>query len=302
MKQFKLLLLTLCLTPAFAGAQGMLELAPDAQSAGMAGTGLAVIGNGSSAIYHNASTLIFSQEVMGGSYSYADINKDYSMHSASAFYKIGRQGNHGVTAAFRYFKEPDYAGNSFRPRIWDLEAGYFRHIAKNLSLSLTLRYLQAKAYKDADSKNSVSLDLGATYHRNLSLLDEMASWSIGFQAANLGTKLDGEKLPARLGLGGAIDLPFSMANRLQVALDLHYLLPSEIRHLQASLGAEYNFLRYGVVRAGYHLGDKDKGIGNYGTLGCGINFSLIRADLSYALAGKDTPMHRTWMLGIGIAL
>ena len=111
----------------------------------------------------------------------------------------------------------------------------------------------------------------------------MASWTIGFQAANLGGKLDGQKLPARLGLGGAVDLPFSMENRLQVALDLNYLLPSEYRHLQAGIGAEYNFLKYGVVRAGYHFGDNDKGTGNYGTLGCGINFWPIRADFSYAL-------------------
>ena len=74
-----------------------LELAPDAQSAGMAGTGLAITDNGSTAIFHNASTIVFSQEVMGASYSYADINKDYSMHSASVFYKIGREGNHGFT-------------------------------------------------------------------------------------------------------------------------------------------------------------------------------------------------------------
>ena len=103
-----------------------------------------------------------------------------------------------------------------------------------------------------------------------------------------------------VGLGGAIDLPFSMENRLQVALDFNYLLPSEIRQLQAGIGAEYNFLKYGVVRAGYHFGDKDKGVGNYGTLGCGINFWPIRADFSYALADKDCFMHRTWQLGIGI--
>ena len=175
-----------------------------------------------------------------------------------------------------------------------------RNVAKNLSLSLTLRYLQAKAYKDADSKGSVSVDLGASYHRSMGILDEMASWTIGFQAANLGSKLDGQKLPARLGLGGAIDLPFSMDNRLQVALDFNYLLPSEYRHLQAGIGAEYNFLKYGIIRGGYHFGDNDKGTGNYGTLGCGINFWPIRADFSYALADKDCFMHKTWQLGIGI--
>ena len=136
----------------------------------------------------------------------------------------------------------------------------------------------------------------------MGILDEMASWTIGFQAANLGSKLDGQKLPARLGLGGAIDLPFSMDNRLQVALDFNYLLPSEYRHLQAGIGAEYNFLKYGIIRGGYHFGDNDKGTGNYGTLGCGINFWPIRADFSYALADKDCFMHKTWQLGIGIVV
>ncbi len=271
----------------------------------MAGTGLAITDNGSTAIFHNASTLAFSMETMGASYSYADINKDYALHSASLFYKIGREGKHGFMVGFRHFKDPKQEldgglNTGFRPYIWDLEAGYFRNVAKNLSLSLTLRYLQSKSWQNADSENSVCLDFGATYHRNMALLDEMASWSIGFQAANIGKKLDGYKLPAKLGLGGAIDLPFSMENRLQVALDLNYLLPSEIRHLQAGVGAEYNFLKYGVVRAGYHFGDKSKGVGNYGTLGCGINFWPIRADFSYALADKDCFMHRTWQLGVGI--
>lgn len=188
----------------------------------------------------------------------------------------------------------------YRPHIWDLEATYFRNVARNLSLSLTFRYLQAKATGGADNPNSVCLDLGATYYRKMALLDEMVSWSIGFQTANLGKKLDGQKLPARLGLGGTIDLPFSIENRLQVALDFNDLLPSEIRHLQADVGAEYHFLKYGIAHAGYHLGDKDKGVGNYGTLGCGINFWPIRADFSYTLADKGCFMHRTWQLGVGI--
>ena len=303
MKRVKHFLLALSLFPALAGAQGVananfLNLTPDAQSAGMAGTGLAVTDNGSTAIFHNASTIAFSQEVMGAGYSYADINEDYALHSASLFYRIGREGLQGFALGFRHIKTPELM--DYRPRAWDLEAAYFRNIAKNLSLSLTLRYMQAKVAESADSRSSVSLDFGATYYRNMALLDEMSSWSIGFQAANLGKKLDGRKLPARLGLGGAIDLPFNMANRLQITLDFNYLLPSEIRHLQTSVGAEYNFLKYGVVRAGYHFGDKEKGVGNYGTLGCGINFWPIRADFSYALTSEDCFMHRTWQLGVGI--
>ena len=116
------------------------------------------------------------------SYSYADINKDCALHSASLFYRIGREGIHGFALGFRHFKDPKIM--DYRPRIWDLEAAYFRNVAKNLSLSLTFRYLQEKVAKEADSKSSVALDFGATYYRNTDLLDGMASWSIGFQAAN----------------------------------------------------------------------------------------------------------------------
>ena len=58
-KRVKHFLLASCLFPTLLGAQEMasayfLELTPDAQSAGMAGTGLATTDNGSTAIFHNA--------------------------------------------------------------------------------------------------------------------------------------------------------------------------------------------------------------------------------------------------------
>lgn len=313
MKRVKLILLASCLLPALAGAQevanaSFLDLTPDAQSAGMGGTGLATTDNGSIAIFHNASTIAFSEEVMGGTYSYADIDRGGAIHSASLFYRIGREGKHGFTVGYRHFKQAEYMimdnFDSYRPRAWALEAAYFRTIAKNLSASLTLRYLQTKVDKRVDSENTFCVDLGASYHRNMAILDEYASWTIGFQAANLGPKLDGQKLPARLGLGGSVDLPFSMDHELQVALDLNYLLPSEYRHLQAGIGAEYSFLKYGVARAGYHFGDKDKGVGNYGTLGCGVRFWPIpvRADFSYALGSKTSFMRNAWQVSVAVVL
>ena len=205
---------------------------------------------------------------MGASYSYADINKDFGMHSASLFYRIGREGKRGFSVGFRHYKDADFHwqdGAEDHARAWNVEAAYFRNVAKNLSLSLTLRYLQAKAYKDADSKGSVSVDLGASYHRSMGIWTKWLHGQSDFKPPTW-VQAGRTKTACRLGLGGAIDLPFSMDNRLQVALDFNYLLPSEYRHLQAGIGAEYNFLKYGVVRAGYHFGDKDKGVGNYGTL------------------------------------
>ena len=94
-------------------------------------TKLAITDNGSTAIFHNASTIAFSQDVMGASYSYADINKNYGMHSASLFYRIGREGKHGFTVGFRHYKDADFHwedGPKDHARAWNLEAAYFSYI------------------------------------------------------------------------------------------------------------------------------------------------------------------------------
>jgi hypothetical protein len=311
MKRFRhlLLLLAACLLPGVAVAQIpadlLLQQAPDAVSGGMAGVGLANIHNGSASIFHNVSTLGFAQEMMGVGYSYSRSSLNNALQGVSGFYKIGREGRQGVTLAYRHFRKPSFAvgdGEKFHARAWDIEAAYFRNVAKNLSMGLTLRYLQSDVLPEMGSKRTGCVDFGATYHHGMKCFDEMSSWSIGFQAANLGPKLDGWALPARLGLGGAVDLPFSMEQRLQVAVDLHYLLPSSVRHLQAGVGAEYNFLRYAIVRAGYHFDDKAKGLGNYGTVGCGINFMPLTLNFAYNLAGKESFLRSLWQLSVAVAL
>lgn len=306
--KLKYFLLASCLLPSLLSAQGtadasLLEFTPDAQSAGMGGTGLAITNNGSTAIFHNVSTIAFSYEVLGAGYSYSHIGSDDALQSASLFYRIGKEGKHGFTAGFLHSKRPaSIMTGNYRPHSWALEAGYFTKASKDLALSLTLKYLQAKADASASVKRTACLDLGVSYHRSMKMLDENASWTVGLQGANLGKKLDGQQLPARIGLGGSIDLPFNPDNELQAALDLNYLLPSQYRHLQVGVGAEYNFLRYGVIRAGYHLGSKNKGTGNYGTLGAGVRVCPLHADFSYILAGNDCLLKNSWQISIGITL
>lgn len=306
MKRVASLLFILNLLPIFALAQEtttLMQIAPDAQSAGMAGVGLATTENGSTAIFHNASTILFSQQIMGASYSYADLNKGINIHSGSLFYRIGRKGEQGFALGFRHYRGADFYledGPSDHSKAWNIEAAYFRNITKDLSFSVTLRYLQEKADSQAKNNKSLSLDFGTSYHKGMNILNEMASWTVGFQVANVGSKLDEQTLPTRVGLGGSIDLPFSIENRLQVALDVNYVFPSEYQHLQCVVGAEYNFLKYGILHAGYNFSNKNKGIGNYSTLGGGINFWPIRADFSYSLAEKSSLMHHAYQISIGI--
>lgn len=306
-KQIKLWLLAAGTFPTLLLAQGtvnaaFLEFTPNAQSLGMAGTGLAVTNNGSTAIFHNPSTIAFSQELLGGTYSYSHLKSGFAMHSASLFYRMGRDGRQGFSLGYLYAKQPSLLTTDYRPYTWVLEGSYFKSVSKNLALSLTMKYLQGKGSEQSDLKRSGCLDFGMSYHKNMALLDEYASWTVGFQAANLGFKFDGNALPARLGVGGAIDLPFSLNHALQVALDLNYVMPDIYRHFQAQVGAEYTFLKYGVVRAGYHLGDKEKGTGSYGTVGCGVHYWPIRADFSYVLGKNDCLLKNSWLISLGVAL
>ena len=48
--------------------------------------------------------------------------------AASLFYRIGREGIHGFAVGFRHFKDPKVL--DYRPHVWDLEAAYFRNVAK----------------------------------------------------------------------------------------------------------------------------------------------------------------------------
>ena len=74
-------------------------------------------------------------------------------------------------------------------------------------------------------------------------------------------------MPAYANLGGSIDMPFSENHKLLAALDLGYtFMPSTDAAFAAGFGLEYNFLKYGIIRAGYHYGDEKAIGGSYANL------------------------------------
>ena len=96
-------------------------------------------------------------------------------------------------------------------------------------------------------------------------------------------------------------MPFSKNHILNCALDFGYqMIPSGSSNFYAGIGAEYTCMKYAVLRAGYHLGDKDKGYDNYGSVGCGLRYHEISGDFSYLLADSDSPLKNSYQLSIGI--
>lgn len=114
---------------------------------------------------------------------------------------------------------------------------------------------------------------------------------------------DGERygLPTRGSLGGSLHLPFRPNHVLGIALDLGHQFRGGITGLAA--GAEYTFFRHGVVRGGYHLGQKNKGAGNYASLGCGFIAGPVRCDAAWRFGGnKFNPLNDTFLFSVGFLL
>lgn len=296
-------------------AASFLGITPNARSAGMGGVGTALSPDAFS-FYHNAASTLFSKEKGAVAFSYTpwmrDLVSGSALSSVGGFYKIGNKQS--VVVGFRNFSHPDMNfsdenGNileKFTPKEWTLDLGYSRLLTKNLSMALTLHYIHSDmgSYGDADAASAVAFDFSVYYQHKTSLVDS-GTWSVGLQAANIGSKIKYSDtkydLPGKISLGGALNLPFSKNHVLNCALDLGYqIIPSGSTNFQAAIGAEYTCMKYAVLRAGYHLGDKDKGYVNYGTIGCGVRYYHISGDFSYLLAGSDSPLKNSYQFTIGV--
>ena len=151
----------------------------------------------------------------------------------------------------------------------------------------------------------VSFDIGAAYRGTLRVVEGI-HWIVGLRLADIGPDVktsDGERygLPIRGSLGGALHLPFRPNHVLGIALDLSHQFRGGITGLAA--GAEYTFFRHGVVRGGYHFGQKNKGTGNYASLGCGFIAGPVRCDAAWRLGGdRFNPLNDTFLFSVGFLL
>ena len=296
-------------------AASFLGITPDARSTAMGGSGTALTPDAFS-LYHNAAATLFSKERGAIAYSYTpwlrNLVDGSTLNSVGGFYKIDR--GQGVVAGFRGFSHPDMDisdenGNivgGFTPKEWALDLGYSRLLTDNVSVALTLHYIHSDmgSYGGAAAASAVAFDVSVYYKHKTSLVDS-ATWSVGLQASNIGSKIKYADtkydLPGKISLGGALNLPFSKNHVLNCALDFGYqMIPSGSTHFQAGIGAEYICMKYAVVRAGYHIGDKNKGYDSYGSVGCGVRYYHISGDFSYLLVGADSPLKNSCQLTVGV--
>ena len=261
-------------------------------------------------IFDNASANLFSEKRMGFGYSYnpfmPDVHKGSATHAFGAYFNIDE--NNGLSLGFRSFRSPATLINNeeIRPNDMALSLAYTRRIVDNFSMSLTARYVRSDYSKidNFQAGNAFVFDLGFYYENTIDSFFG-STWAVGLNVSNVGTKIEispvsgPQALPAFANLGGSLNMPFSENHKLLAALDLTYVfMPADDASFMAGLGLEYNFFKYGIVRAGYHYGDAKSIGGSYATVGLGVNAGPVRVDAAYWLAGKDSPVKNTWTVGL----
>lgn len=303
--------------PEGVGASLLSSTNPRAAGMGMATT---AVNDNPFGIFGNAAVNLSSEERMGFGYSYNpvanELNSGVATHAVGGYFNIDE--NNGLSLGFRYFNgpkttltgaTPSEVGETIRTYDMAVSLAYTRRIVDNFSISLTARYIRSDLTKGGDAfkaGNAFAFDLGMYYENTIDSFFG-STWAVGLNVSNVGTNLDvsseanPKSMPAYANLGGSIDMPFSENHKLLAALDLGYtFLPSADASFTAGIGLEYNFFKYGIVRAGYHYGDK-KSIGqSYASVGLGVKAGPVRVDASYWIAGEDNPFRNTWSVGLSL--
>lgn len=264
-------------------------------------------------IFGNESANLFSEKRMGFGYAYnpfmPDVHKGSATHAVGGYFNIDE--NNGISFGFRDFRSfSTFIGDKeIRPNDLSVSLAYSRRIVDNFAMSLTARYVRSDYSKIDGFKagNAVVFDLCFYYENTIDSFFG-STWAVGMNINNVGTKINitqdpnrAQSLPAFANLGASLDMPFSENHNLLAALEFTYIfMPSSDASFMTGFGLEYNFFKYGIVRAGYHYGDKKSVGGSYATVGLGVKAGPVRVDGAYWIAPKDSPVKNTWTVGLSL--
>lgn len=190
-------------------------------------------------------------------------------------------GKFALGASFKSFKDKPYdivsasgsVSGSFAPSDQLISIGASYGLLPGLGAGLVLRMVSS-AIAPSMKGSAFCADLTAYYSKG--------ALSAGAGIYNIGSKIDwggdSYSLPAVVKAGAA----YSVAG-LKAGAEAEYLLDGAFG---ASFGAEYLIAGIVPVRAGYHYGNKEKGLASYASLGLGARIAGVSLDLSYLLASQ----------------
>lgn len=336
----------------------ILTLSPDARGSSLGEAGAATTPDANAAFY-NPGKLGFVPYKYSVSPSFSpwlrNITDDMSLSSIAGYGKIGERA--ALSASLLYFDlgQIDYrdnnnvAGPSFNPKEFAFTLSYGQKLSDNLGLGVSARYVRSNLVgsygnNDAQSGNSLAVDLGAYYNRELTIGTGVYNLALGGAISNIGQKMayrdpeDDTFLPTNLRLGTALTREIDQYNKITLTFDANKLLvPSpyyedgkplndpaveaendtrarkgiisaalgsfsdapggfkeELKEINLSGGAEYNYNDLLMARVGYFYENPIKGDRQYLSLGLGVRYQVFGIDGTYLVPNsKQNPLSQT---------
>lgn len=221
-----------------------LAISPDARHAALGDAGVATSADANAA-YWNAAKLVFIDKKYGGSLSYTPwlgkIVNDMSISYLSGFYKLTREQAVGVGLKYfnlgviNYRDINNMSLGDFNAREMSFDVTYSRLLTEELSIGGTGRYIYSNLTgafpgNDAQPGNSVAVDVGVFYTKQLERSANNSTLSFGATITNIGAKIsytnaeNEDFLPTNLRLGTAYTTEVDAYNKFTFTLDFNKLL------------------------------------------------------------------------------
>lgn len=225
----------------------VLTLSPDSRGAALGDAGVATSPDANSA-YYNAGKLGFVPNQYSVSPSYSPwlraITDDMGIAYLSGYAKLNQRA--AISASLSYFDlgaiELRSAFNQsqgrFNPKEYAFAVSYGQKLSDNFGLGVTARYIRSNLVgptSGGDSRpgNSLAVDLGTYYTRDLNIGGGAYNLSLGAAVANIGQKMtytdanQADFLPMNLKVGTAITRELDAYNKLTLTVDgTKLLVPS----------------------------------------------------------------------------
>jgi len=223
-----------------------LRISADGRASGMGDAGITATPDAAS-IFWNGAKSLFAEKKMAGQLTYTSWfrevgAKDIYLLSASGYKQIDEVSS--ITGGIRYYSQgtinvTSVSGDplgSFKPRDWDLSAGYNRKLNNKMGVGLTQSFINSAlggARSSSGGVSSTSSSLAGDvsfYYKGEN--KEGAGWNWGVSLSNLGGKMgyagtastDKDFLPANLGIGTSYGWVFEEKHKIRASIEVNKLL------------------------------------------------------------------------------
>lgn len=298
MNRVALIISIFALTAATARAQEFATINPDIRTAGMANASTAVSG-GAFSIYGNAAATLFDFERIQLGFACSPWKSGGTAgnyYAAGGYYSINEK--HTLEAGMRIYKMPD--AGSGRTSDASADLAYALLVHKYAGIAVTAHYMHS-SYGNNMSYNALGFDISTYVQIPAEKLDSGAWVALGAKIADVGFAFghSGNMLPSRASAGAALYSPAGSSHELMGTVELEYrFAPAGFNSIGLGIGAEYTLMQLLSLRAGYHVAD-DRGA-DYGTVGAGISFMMLKADFSYLFASRKSPLRNIYGISVSV--